>query len=168
MLSAPLDPNPLLNFDAGPKTRVLVADDDIISRELLSTRLTKWGYDVITAHNGNEAMETLEGRDAPTLVILDWMMPGMDGLSICRRIRQAGSNQYVIMVTARGTKENIVEGLAAGADDYLVKPFDKDDLRMRVLVGQRVIALQETLADRLLKLDAANEEIGNLRRRDEN
>ena len=88
----------------------------------------------------------LRKPDAPTLVILDWMMPGMDGLEICRRVREVGRQLYVILLTARGGKENLIEGLAAGADDYLVKPFDKEELQARILVGLRVMAMQSALA----------------------
>jgi DNA-binding response OmpR family regulator len=88
----------------------------------------------------------LRKPDAPTLVILDWMMPGMDGLEICRRMREVDRQLYVILLTARGSKENLIEGLTAGADDYLVKPFDKDELQARILVGLRVMAVQSALA----------------------
>jgi len=96
----------------------------------------------------------LRKKDAPTLAILDWMMPGMDGLEICRRIREVDRLLYIIMLTARGSKEDLVAGLGAGADDYLVKPFDKDELRARILVGRRVMGLQASLADRVKELEA--------------
>lgn len=108
-------------------------------------------------------MTALRRDDAPSLAILDWMMPGMDGLEICRRIREVDRALYVILLTARGSKENIVEGLGAGADDYLIKPFDKDELYARILVGLRVMALQTALADRLKELEAASAEISELK-----
>ena len=127
---------------------ILVADDDPISRELICTRLAGWGYDVIAAQDGSEAMSVLREKDAPALGILDWMMPGMDGLEICRRVREVNRQVYLILLTARGTKQDIVEGLNAGADDYLIKPFDKDELQARVLVGLRTMNRQAAHAAR--------------------
>jgi DNA-binding response OmpR family regulator len=135
------------------KTRILVAEDDRISRELICTRLGKWGYEVVMAHDGLDAMTALRKKGAPSLAILDWMMPGMDGLEICRRIREVNPAVYIILLTARGSKENIVEGLGAGADDYLIKPFDKGELQARILVGLRIIGLQANLTDRMMKLE---------------
>jgi len=114
---------------------ILVAEDDSVSRELISTRLTKWGYEPVLAKDGLEAMTILRSNDAPAVAILDWMMPGMDGLEICRRMREVEKALYIILLTARSGKENVVEGLRAGADDYLNKPFDKDELHARILVG---------------------------------
>jgi DNA-binding response OmpR family regulator len=127
---------------------ILVAEDDPISRELICTRLSRWGYDVIATQDGCEAMSVLREKDAPALGILDWMMPGMDGLEICRRVREVNRQVYLILLTARGTKHDIVEGLNAGADDYLIKPFDKDELRARILVGLRTMNRQATDAVR--------------------
>jgi DNA-binding response OmpR family regulator len=136
-----------------PKPRILVAEDDIVSRELICARLEKWGYDVIATNNGVEAMMALRKIDAPFLAILDWMMPGMDGLEICRRIREVNRMLYIILLSARGSKANLLEGLRAGADDYLVKPFDKDELHARILVGLRVMGLQALLMERLKVLE---------------
>ena len=146
-LSLPPEPRP--SSAEAPKTRILVAEDDVLSRELICARLKLWGYEVVAAQNGTEAIMALRKPDAPTLVILDWMMPGMDGLEICRRMREVGRQLYVILLTARGGKENLLEGLAAGADDYLVKPFDKEELQARILVGLRVMVMQSALAGRL-------------------
>jgi DNA-binding response OmpR family regulator len=162
-LSLPPEPRPDAGQDAAPKTRILVAEDDAVSRELICARLTKWGYEVIVTQNGAEAMTALRKPDAPSLAILDWMMPDMDGLEICRRIREVDRVLYIILLTARGSKENVVEGLGAGADDYLIKPFDKDELHARILVGLRVMALQAALADRVKELEAASSEIGELK-----
>jgi DNA-binding response OmpR family regulator len=145
------------------KARILVAEDDPVSRELICAWLGKWGYEVIVTHDGAEAMTALRDKDAPSLAILDWMMPGMDGLEICRRVREVDRSIYLILLTARGSKENIVEGLGAGADDYLVKPFDKDELHARILVGLRVMALQAALAVRVQELEAADAEILELK-----
>jgi DNA-binding response OmpR family regulator len=162
-LSLPPEPRPGAGKGAAPKTRILVAEDDAVSRELICARLAKWGYEVIATQSGTEAMTALRRDDAPSLAILDWMMPGMDGLEICRRIREVDRVLYIILVTARGSKENVVEGLGAGADDYLVKPFDKDELHARILVGLRVMALQAALAERLQELEAAAAEISELK-----
>jgi DNA-binding response OmpR family regulator len=101
-----------------------------------------------------EAIMALRRKDAPSVAILDWMMPGMDGLEICRRVREVNRVLYVILLTARGSEENLVEGLGAGADDYLIKPFKKSELQARILVGVRAIALQTALAERVKELEA--------------
>lgn len=147
----------------GSKTSILVAEDDPISSELICTRLTKWGYGVVATKDGEEAMMILRGRDAPSLAVLDWMMPGLDGLEICRRVRETKKLVYIILLTARGGKENVIEGLRAGADDYLIKPFDKDELHARILVGLRVMKLQEALVHRVEELEAAAHEIRSLK-----
>lgn len=159
----PLATSPLRK-DALPKTRILIAEDDPISRELICKWLTGWGYKVVVTQNGTEAMTALREKDAPSLAILDWMMPGMDGLEICRRVRKVDRAVYLIMLTTLGGKENVVEGLSAGADDYLIKPFDQNELRARILVGLRVMALQAALADHLKELEAALAENTELKR----
>ena len=150
---------------APSKARILVAEDDPVSRILISTRLTNWGYEVVLRNDGAEAMAVLRAPDAPSLAILDGSMPNMDGLEICRRARESGKMIYIILLTARGSKENIVEGLGAGADDYLVKPFHAEELQARILAGLRVMTQQRTLADRVLALEVAASEIGSLRLR---
>jgi DNA-binding response OmpR family regulator len=153
-LSLPAEPRRGAAEDAAPKTRILIAEDDAVLRELICTRLTTWGYEVIEARNGMEAIMALRKKDAPSLAILDWMMPGMDGLEICRRIREVDRVLYVILLTARGSMENLIEGLGAGADDYLTKPFDKNELHARILVGLRVVASQAALVERVKELEA--------------
>jgi DNA-binding response OmpR family regulator len=148
--------------DAPSKTRILVAEDDPVSRHLISTRLANWGYVGVIASDGAQAMAILRGPDAPSLAILDWSMPHMDGIEICRRLRDAQKMIYIILLTANGSKENIVEGLRAGADDYLVKPFHAEELQARILVGLRAMAAQGTLANRVLALERAVSEIGSL------
>jgi DNA-binding response OmpR family regulator len=161
-----LSPEPEeLQVDAPTKARILVAEDDPVSRLLIATRLTNWGYEVVLRNDGAEAMAVLRGPDAPSLAILDGSMPNMDGLEICRRVREAGKMVYIIMLTARGSKENVVEGLRAGADDYLVKPFHAEELQARILAGLRVMASQTTLADRVKALEIAVSEIGSLKLR---
>jgi DNA-binding response OmpR family regulator len=155
--SFPISPNHDASLVIAAKTRILVAEDDPVSRELICARLGKWGYEVIVARDGAEAMTALRTKGAPSLAILDWMMPGMDGLEICRRVRQVNPSVYLILLTARDRKEDTVEGLNAGADDYLIKPFDKDELHARILAGLRVIAAHTTLADRLTVLEEESE-----------
>jgi DNA-binding response OmpR family regulator len=108
-------------------------------------------------------MAILRRRDAPALAILDWSMPEMVGVEICRRMREAERMVYIILLSARGSKENIIEGLRAGADDYLVKPFHAEELQARILVGLRVMTLQETLINQVKALQAASSEINSLR-----
>jgi len=126
--------------------RVLIAEDDADARYLLEELLTRWGYDVVVAGDGQEAWEILNGEDSPRLAILDWMMPGMDGIDICRRLRcKADTYVYVILLTARSRKADVVEGIEAGADDYIIKPFEPHELRARVRAGTRILELQAEL-----------------------
>jgi two-component system, cell cycle response regulator len=129
--------------------RVLIADDDLTSRSLLRQVLGKWGYDVIVAADGVEAWERLQEADPPRLAVLDWMMPGLDGVEVCRRIRQldTSSPPYLILLTARGGKGDLVTGLEAGADDYVGKPFDGAELRARLEVGRRYLELNAKLLE---------------------
>ena len=127
--------------------KVLIAEDDSISRRMLEAFLVKWGYHVVVAAQGEEAWAIVQGTDAPRLAILDWMMPGKDGIEICRCVRQRKGRAYtyLLLLTARGQKTDIVEGLEAGADDYVTKPFDPFELRARVRAGRRIVELQEQL-----------------------
>lgn len=108
-------------------------------------------------------MEMIRAQTSPALAVIDWMMPGLDGIEICRRVREADKVIYILMLTARGGTERVVEGLEAGADDYLTKPFDKHELRARLRVGARIIQLHIALAERVAELEAALSEIGTLR-----
>ena len=125
----------------------LIAEDDSISRRMLEAFLVKWGYEVMVAPEGDAAWEILQRNDAPRLAILDWMMPGKDGIDICRGLRQRKGRPYtyILLLTARGQKRDIVEGLEAGADDYVTKPFDPYELRARLRAGRRIVELQEQL-----------------------
>ncbi len=127
--------------------RILVAEDDPLSRHLLEAFLVKWGYEVIVAADGVEARRVLQHDNAPNLALLDWMMPGTDGVEICREVRKRAAEPYtyILLVTAKGQKQDILEGLEAGADDYLAKPFDPQELRARLRVGRRILELQEQL-----------------------
>jgi sigma-B regulation protein RsbU (phosphoserine phosphatase) len=123
--------------------RILIADDDRMSTMMLSRSLERWGFEVVVAHDGVSAWGHIEGRAPPALAIIDWMMPGIDGLELCRRIREAqlATPVYVILLTSRNSRQDLVAGLQAGADDYLTKPFDPDELQARIHVGRRTLAL---------------------------
>lgn len=129
--------------------KILVADDDVVCRTLLSGLLGKWGHEVQTATDGERAWEAITHPQAPKLVILDWLMPGLDGLALCRKIRAHDQRYgtYIILVSSKGERGEMIQGLEAGADDYIVKPFDQDELLARVRVGLRVIELQARLMD---------------------
>ena len=126
---------------------ILVADDDAVSRCMLEATLKKWGYDVVVAEDGAQVWEVLKAEDAPQLAILDWVMPGLDGPQICRKVRHLGDQRYIylLLLTAKSEKEDLVKGLDAGADDFLTKPFDAQELRARLRAGIRILELQETL-----------------------
>ncbi len=130
--------------------KILIAEDNLTTRRILENILIKWNYDVISACDGNDAWEKLQQKDPPRLMILDWMMPGIDGVELCRKLRQTEPVEpmYIILLTARDEKNDIVEGLGAGADDYIAKPFDKDELRARINVGRRVVELQTALLEK--------------------
>ncbi|NLV24319.1 MAG: diguanylate cyclase [Deltaproteobacteria bacterium] len=127
--------------------KVLVAEDDLTTRSILKAVLMKWGYDVEAVRDGNEALAALLREDAPKLVVLDWMMPGLNGVEICATLRAAENPlpPYIILLTARGKKEDIVQGLQSGANDYILKPFNNEELRARLRVGERMIDLQHQL-----------------------
>jgi DNA-binding response OmpR family regulator len=137
--------------------RVLIAEDDVVSRHLLEATLHKWGYEVVVTTDGLEALEVLRQPGAPSLAILDWMMPGMDGAEVCLKARElsAGRLLYIILLTAKGRKEDIVEGLTAGADDYIIKPFDRSELKARINAGERILRLQAELGARVKELELA-------------
>ncbi len=126
---------------------VLIADDDPMFRRILQRWLENWGYQVIVAEDGTRAWEILQEERPPELVILDWVMPGVDGVELCRRVRerQRAPYQYILVVTAKDDRQDVINGLEAGADDYLTKPFDKGELRARLRVGNRILTLQDDL-----------------------
>ncbi len=127
--------------------KILVADDDPVTRALVEKHLNNWGHTVVTAEDGEQALEQLMTQDPPKIAILDWMMPQKDGLDICRALRalETDSYTYIIFLTSRSAKEDVVKGLDAGADDYIVKPFDYNELRTRVRAGARIVKLQDEL-----------------------
>lgn len=138
--------------------RVLIAEDDRISRRLLQRHLEKWGHEVVTAEDGAIAWQLFCEEEFP-LVITDWIMPEMDGLDLIQRIREKTDRGYVyvILLTTKKETGDIVRGMEAGADDFLSKPFDQDELRVRVSAGQRIIELEQRLADQNEQLQAANQ-----------
>lgn len=130
-----------------PKKSVLIAEDDPVSRRILNTFLVKWGYDVTVVTDGAAALAVLEGDNSPRLAVLDWMMPGLEGVQVCQRIRERPDRPYVyvLLLTARSEKQDLLRGLELGADDYLTKPFDAAELRARIRVGERILNLQDDL-----------------------
>ncbi len=145
--------------------RVLIADDDITSRGMLGVMLSLNGYDVIEAADGAAALEIMQHPDAPRLVILDWLMPEMDGPEVIRQLRAIPTTRppFIVMLTTMSSKADIVSGLKAGANDYLTKPFDPGELRARIEVGRQLVDAQETLAAKIEELREALDHIKTLR-----
>jgi two-component system, cell cycle response regulator len=145
---------------------VLVAEDDPIFLRILQSWFQKWSYHVTAVKNGVEAWEALQQPTAPPMAILDWMMPGMDGIEVCRKLRgrEQGPYCYVLLLTAKDDREDVVAGLDAGADDYLTKPFDVDELRARVRAGKRILELQAALirAHDTLQYESAHDALTGL------
>ena len=145
---------------------VLVAEDNPVFQSMLRSMLTKWGYDARILPNGLEAWDAMQAADAPRLVVLDWMMPYMDGVEVCRRIRTAAREPYVyvLLLTARTESEDLVEGMEAGADDYLTKPFNAQELRVRLRAGRRILDLQQQLmeAREALRVQATHDALTGL------
>jgi two-component system, cell cycle response regulator len=159
------DPRPSVGTPLSRNT-VLIAEDDPIFRRMLQRWFTRWGYRVTAVENGLDAWEVLQGQNAPQLAILDWMMPEIDGIALCRKIRggDPGPYRYVLLLTAKDDKQDVVTGLEAGADDYLTKPFDVDELRARVRAGKRILDLQAALihAKDALQFAAAHDRLTGL------
>lgn len=127
--------------------KILIADDNPVFQKVLSEMLTQWGYAVVVAADGEQAWEHLQSADAPRLAILDWMMPGMDGVEICRRVRErdGGLYQYLMILTSRTGVHDLVAALEAGADDFVTKPFQSVELRARLRAGCRILGLHDQL-----------------------
>jgi len=128
--------------------QVLVVDDSAVYRKLIGDHLRSWQFEVKVAETGLEAWRVLSQPEAPKLVLLDWVMPDLDGIELCRRIRKVGATSqyvYVILLTSKEGRQNMLEAMEAGADDYLVKPFDESELKARLMVGKRILSLQEEL-----------------------
>lgn len=144
---------------------VLIAEDDAVARRLLEATLKDWGYDAHSVARGDQALAALAEPNAPRLALLDWMMPGMDGPDVCREARQRpeGDTLYLLLLTARDAKTDIVKGLESGADDFVTKPFDREELRARLAVGRRIVELQSRLEQRVAELERAMAEVRQLR-----
>jgi two-component system, cell cycle response regulator len=129
--------------------KILVADDDALSRSLMRRMLLQSGYEVVTAKDGAEAVKIMQDAEGPRLALLDWMMPELDGPGVCKVIRSSSRRAYVYMtlLTSRGSKEDLVAGLEAGADDYLIKPCHMDELRARLRTGERILGLEDSLVE---------------------
>lgn len=125
--------------------RILIADDNLVFQTVLKAMLTQWGYDVVVANDGEEAWRLLQSETGPRLAILDWLMPGMDGVEVCRRVRARNSSSYTYMMilTAKTTSEDLVAAMDAGADDYISKPIKSAELRARLRAGCRILELEE-------------------------
>jgi two-component system, cell cycle response regulator len=161
----PLQPEQSGNAAPPKIDTVLIAEDDAMFRRILVNWLEKWNYQVTAAEDGAKAWSILQSSDAPQMVILDWMMPGMDGIELCRRIRsEQGRYRYLLLLTAKDEKHDVVTGLNAGADDYLTKPFEVEELRARVRTGRRILELQEALlqARDALRFEAAHDTLTTL------
>src|SRR3984957_3758674 len=167
VMTAAVDPLTLAHI--GRHTRVLAAEDNPVFQSMLRSMLTKWGYDPIIARDGAEAWRVLAAEDAPRLAILDWMMPGLDGVEICRRVRAAGREPYIyiLLLTARTDSQDLVAGMGAGADHYPPKPFVAHELRVRLRAGKRILDLQsELMATReALRTHATHENLARIANR---
>jgi phosphoserine phosphatase RsbU/P len=137
--------------------KLLIAEDHAISRRMLEATCRSWGFDVLPVKDGEAAWGVLQAEDAPPLALLDWMMPGMDGLEVIRRVRSQNSSRpvYIILLTARSSQEDIINGLLAAADDYVTKPFNRQELHARLQAGVRIVRLQLDLAARVGELEHA-------------
>ena len=144
--------------------KILIAEDDPVSRRILEAALKRWGYEVSVTNDGEQAWAALRRHDAPSLAILDLMMPGLGGLEICRRVREipSATPPYLILLTALTSKEDIVRGIQAGANDYLGKPFDREELKVRIGVGASMLSLQKALAARVEELEGALAQVKQL------
>jgi diguanylate cyclase (GGDEF)-like protein len=146
--------------------KILVADDDPVCRAVLEATLSAWGYEVVSVAGGSEAWAVFESEDAPLLAILDWVMPSLDGIEVCRRLRErkAVPYVYVLLLTARNGKDDVVQGMDAGADDYLTKPVDLHELQARLRAGRRVLDLQGALleAQEGLRIQATHDPLTGL------
>jgi diguanylate cyclase (GGDEF)-like protein len=146
--------------------RVLIADDSLLSRRLLEGTLRGWGYDVVVAADGTEAWNVLGSENPPPLAVLDWMMPGVTGPELCRRVRARATEPYtyILLLTSRNDKDDVVEGMDSGADDYITKPFDKHELKVRLRAGTRIVDLQQQLvtAREALRIQATRDYLTQL------
>jgi phosphoserine phosphatase RsbU/P len=146
--------------------KILLAEDDALTRSTVELALKDWGFEVASCADGVSAWEEMSKPDGPRLALLDWLMPGLDGAELCRRVRAESSLQkvYLILLTARDSQEDVIAGLSAGADDYVAKPFDRDELHLRLRAGERIQTLQWSLAERVTELEEALLRVRQLQR----
>jgi two-component system cell cycle response regulator len=156
--SGPQTGDPPVHTGAPQTMRILIAEDDLVTARLLRALLDSWGFEVVTVTDGISALAVLQTPDAPRLAILDWMMPGLDGPDVCRRARahRPGVPMYLILVTSREARRDVIAGLDAGADDYVVKPPDPEELRSRLKAGIRVLAMEHHF-ERVAMVDSLTE-----------
>ncbi len=147
-----------------PRPRVLLAEDENVTRRLLEAQMTRFGFEVISVADGLKAWDVLQSPESPSLVVLDWNMPGLDGPDVCRKLRESprAGYAYMLLVTARNAKSDVVQGLSAGADDFISKPVDPDELHARLRTGERIVRLEQTLAAQVKELQAAAEHVREL------
>ncbi len=145
--------------------RILIAEDEKVTRMRLEKTLSEWGFDIETVVDGQAAWDRLCGENPPRLCLIDWLMPGMEGPELCRRVREKFPEDYfyLIILSAQQGVDNLIEGLSAGADDYVTKPFIGRELRSRIAVGVRVLGLEEMLAKKIRQLETALEDVKQLR-----
>jgi CheY-like chemotaxis protein len=145
--------------------RILIAEDEKVTRLRLEKTLSEWGFDVETVVDGQAAWDRLCGENPPRLCLVDWLMPGIEGPELCRRVREKFPEDYfyLIILSAQQGVDNLIEGLSAGADDYVTKPFIGRELRSRIAVGVRVLGLEEMLAKMVRQLETALEDVKQLR-----
>lgn len=148
------------------KRKVLIAEDEPVSRRMLEAFLSRWGYEAVVTRNGAQAWDFLAAADAPRLALLDWMMPELNGIDLCRKVRQLRDHLYVyiLLLTAKSLKQDLLEAFEAGADDFLTKPFDAEELHGRLLVGDRIVTLQDSLiaAREALRFQATHDPLTGL------
>ena len=144
--------------------QLLIADDDPVLRRMLGAAVRNWGFVPEEAADGREALAALRRPDAPRLAVLDWVMPGLDGPDVCRQVRDRPTAEppYLVLLTANDAKKDVIAGLQAGANDYVTKPFDVDELRARLGVARNVVELQSALAARVRELEDALSQVKQL------
>ena len=145
--------------------KILIAEDDQTSRSVLKAILQKLGHQVVAVEDGQQALATMEADKAPRLAILDWRMPGLDGVEVCRRVKatQAEQPPYLIILTSLHDQKHVSVGLDAGADDYMTKPFEHNELRARITVGERILAIQDSLVRQAEELRTALAQVKTLK-----
>jgi len=156
--------NPVPKETSKPVKKILIADNDLIALRLLNVALSDWGYEVIMCTDGKKAWEALNKNDI-SIALLDWVMPEIDGLELCRRLRpnKTENYTYVIILSANSSNNDMIKALDAGADDYMFKPYDLEELHSRMKAGERIVKLESTLANKIYELESALEEVRQLK-----